>query len=148
MTDRYMQLTVGGNSLLFIAQAINEDLDRDLFEMPLPYIQDKLTYDQISTQGDIMVTAMVKCGSGQPYASTKAARAAALLLLPDVEQTNVSLQAGDWNGAVFTQNTAYIYNLPDSGKELYVRKITPNLVLDKLDFLLFTITLTQGAKLI
>lgn len=147
MADRYMQLTVGGSSLLFTAQNIRENLQRDLFEMPLPYIRDKLTYDQISTQGDIMITAKVKCGSGYPYASTKAARAAVLAISPDVEQTSVSLAAGDWNGAVFTPNSAYIYNLPDAGQELFWREIDISVDVEQLDFLLLTITLTQGANL-
>ena len=146
MSDRYGRLTINGNTLLFILQNVSDSLDRDIWELPLPYIRDKLAYDQITTTGDITLTAKIKVGSGYPYSSIKEARDAKNALLPDAEISSCVLEEGTYNGS-FTQSSSLAWNLPDSGRILLLKNISFTESVELLDVANIVITFTQGGQL-
>jgi hypothetical protein len=143
----YYKLTVGGNSFYFFITNISNNMARELWELPIPYVRDELIYDQITTTDEIQVTGEVRCGSGYPYNTPTLARAAARALAPDSEITSVTLVSGTWNGATFTPDASYNWNLPDSGKTAFLRELNIVESPDGFNILKVTATLVQGAQL-
>lgn len=143
----YYKLTVGSNTLYFYITNITNDNARELWELPVPYVRDSLIYDQITTANEIQITAEVKCGSDYPYATTTLARAAVVALLADSEITACSLASGTWNGSSWSVDASYNWNLPDSGKSMFLRSINVAEAPGEFNRLKLTISLVQGAQL-
>lgn len=148
MTDGYYRLTINSNTLIFIGETGGETLNREIWDMPLPYVRDSIIYDMVSVSDEITINATIKTGSGRPYATPKAARTAIIALLPDAEITSCTLESGTWNGSAFSADSGTeFWNLPDSGKDLLVKNISPRTDVSDLNVVKVSIVLTQGGQL-
>jgi len=143
---RYIRITINGSlQFLFIPQSTNDSQTRSLLEYELPYLRDKILYDQISTNGDIQFNGIVKTGSSYPYATNLAARTARNACLTTNQITSFTIEDGDWNGSSFSANAAYTWNLPDAGKSAQIRQFNINEA-QNINELTVQLIITQGGQ--
>lgn len=143
---RYIRITINGSlQFLFIPQSANDGQTRALLEYEIPYLRDKILYDQVSTNGDIQFEGIVKVGSNFPYNTTKTAREARNAILTTNQITSMIVEDGEWNGSSFSAVSSYPWNLPDAGKSIQIRNFNLNEAME-INQLKITLIITQGAQ--
>ena len=106
----YYQLSDGTNTLTFAA-TFQDTLTRDIWDSAFPYIRAPMLSDQVTTHDELVLTAYVKAGTGQPYATVKSALAAVKALMGTDFSSGFTLQGGDWNGTAWAYNSNYPFEL-------------------------------------
>ena len=107
MAIYYKLYDTSSHALIFIPQGLDEYASRDLWKQNLPYVKGAWISDQITTSISFTQEAMVKPGTGRPYADYDAAFAAIRGLYSSTRTAGWTLQGGDWNGSTWTYNSAY-----------------------------------------
>ena len=143
-SDVYYQITVGSSTFTFLAKTISSSLGRDIVEFPLPYTKNIMLYDQITTSNEVTIQGEMQCGTGYPYATTRAARIALVALMVDDFITTMTLQGGTWNGSSFTADpTSYTWQY-GSGDFCILTGVTISEENMSLNVISFSITLKVG----
>lgn len=147
VSGTYYRITAKGNEFIFLVTNITENLGRDIAELPLPYVKDQLMYDQVSTTDEVQATGVIHCGTGFPYATTKAARTALRNLMNADVISSVTLEPGDWNGSSFSADSSRNWDLPDGTQTMIIQEAQCSETPDALDRLSVTFTLKIGSVL-
>jgi hypothetical protein len=113
MSNIYYQLSDGTNTLLFTT-SFDETLTREIWENGIPYTNPIMMTDQVSTKDEMSLTAHVKAGTGQPYATVIAALSAIRAIVKSGYSTGFTLKGGDWNGTSWAYNSLYPFELGDT----------------------------------
>lgn len=110
---KFTEVGGSGGEVIFVLDNIQETWRRDSWSQGVVYVVDAWTTDQLTTHKEYVISAYVKAGTGYPYATVTAARAAVLTLAPDTYTGTKGfiLQGGDWDGSTWTVNANYPFAL-------------------------------------
>lgn len=123
MTDIYLRITDGTNMFIFTGAPTGNDT-RNISEIQLPFFQNSLISDQISTGTIITLNYNVNPGTNKPYANVKEFLTMRDSILSSSRSTGYVLEHGDWDGSTFTKNNSYPFNIGSGNTKFLIENFT------------------------